>query len=69
MTPANGNLAQGLDTATQSENLANESSSRVSGLLGLFEYRFQLKTTHSFNHHLRSLVFRRLLALPMTPIQ
>ena len=63
---ANGNLAQGLDTATQSENLANESSSRVSGLLGLFEYRFQLKTTHSFNHQLRSLVFRRLLALPMT---
>jgi ABC-type multidrug transport system fused ATPase/permease subunit len=63
---ADGNLAQGLDTATQSENLANESSSRVSGLLGLFEYRFQLKTTHRFNHQLRSLVFRRLLALPMT---
>jgi len=63
---ADGNLAQGLDTATQSENLANESSSRVSGLLGLFEYRFQLKTTHRFNHRLRSLVFHRLLALPMT---
>ncbi len=63
---ANGNLAQGLDTATQSENLANESSSRVSGLLGLFEYRFQLKTTHRINHQLRSLVFHRLLSLPMT---
>jgi ATP-binding cassette, subfamily B, bacterial len=63
---ANGNLAQGLDTATQSENLANESSSRVSGLLGLYEYRFQLKTTHRINHQLRSLVFHRLLALPMT---
>ena len=63
---ANGNLAQGLDTATQSENLANESSSRVSGLLGLIEYRFQLKTTHRFNHQLRRLVFHRLLALPMT---
>ena len=63
---ANGNLAQGLDTATQSENLANESSSRVSGLLGLIEYRFQLKTTHRFNHQLRRLVFNRLLALPMT---
>ena len=62
---ADGNLAQGLDTATQSENLANEASSRVSGLLGLFEYRFQLKTTHRFNHRLRSLVFQRLLALPM----
>jgi len=63
---ADGNLAQGLDTATQSENLANESSSRVSGLLGLIEYRFQLKTTHRFNHQLRRLVFHRLLALPMT---
>ena len=62
---ADGNLAQGLDTATQSENLANEASSRVSGLLGLLEYRFQLKTTHRFNHRLRSLVFQRLLALPM----
>lgn len=63
---ANGDLAQGLDTATSSENLANESSSRVSGLLGLFEYRYQLKTTHRFNHRLRSLVFHRLLASPMT---
>ena len=63
---ADGNLAQGLDTATQSENLANESSSRVSGLLGLIEYRFQLKTTHRFNHQLRRLVFHRLLALPIT---
>ena len=63
---ADGTLAQGLDTATQSENLANESSSRVSGLLGLFEYRYQLRTTHRFNHQLRSLVFRRLLGLPMT---
>lgn len=63
---ADGNLAQGLDTATQSENLANESSSRIGGLLGLFEYRFQLKTTHRFNHRLRSLVFHRLLGLPMT---
>lgn len=63
---ADGNLAQGLDTATQSENLANESSSRVSGLLGLIEYRFQLRTTHRFNHQLRRLVFHRLLALPMT---
>ena len=63
---ADGTLAQGLDTATQSENLANESSSRVSGLIGLFEYRYQLSTTHRFNHKLRSLVFKRLLSLPMT---
>ena len=62
---AGGGLSQGLDTATQSENLANESSSRVGGLLGLFEYRYQLRITHRINHALRALVFGRLLAWPM----
>ena len=50
---AQGNLAQGLDTATQSENQANESGSRISGLIGLFEYRYQLRITHRINHRLR----------------
>ncbi len=59
-------LAQGVDTATQSENMANISDSRVSGLLGLFEYRYQLRTTHRLNHRFRSVVFDRLLTLPMT---
>lgn len=63
---AQGNLAQGLDTATQSENQANESSSRISGLIGLFEYRYQLRITHRINHRLRGLIFDRLLQLPMT---
>ena len=31
---ASGGLSEGLDTATQSENQANESGSRVAGLLG-----------------------------------
>ena len=38
---ADGSLAEGLDTATKSENQANVSDSRISGLLGLFEYRYQ----------------------------
>lgn len=63
---AQGGLAQGLDTATQSENLANESSSSVGGLLGLFEYTYQLRTTHRINHLLRTMVFDRLVAQPMT---
>jgi ABC-type multidrug transport system fused ATPase/permease subunit len=58
-------LAQGLDTATQSENLANESSSSVSGLLGLFEYWYQLRTTHRINHRLRCVVYGRMMSLPM----
>ncbi|MDP7598150.1 MAG: ABC transporter ATP-binding protein [Pseudomonadales bacterium] len=63
---ARGDLSQGLDTATRSENEANESGSGVSGLLGLFEYRYQLRTTHRINHRLRSLLFHRLMSLPIT---
>ena len=63
---AEGELAEGLDTATKSENQANVSDSRVGGLLGLYEYRYQLRATHRINHDLRSMLYRRLLALPMT---
>ena len=62
---AGDGLAQGLDTATQSENEANMSSSQVSGLLGLFEYRYQLRITHRINHGLRSAVYQRMMNLPM----
>ncbi len=60
-----GYLAEGLDTATKSENQVNISDSRVSGLLGYFEYRYQLRVTHRINHDLRSLLYGRLVALPM----
>ena len=59
-------LAEGFDTATRSENLANVSNSKVGGLLGFFEYRYQLRTTHRLNHRIRSTLFSRLLELPMT---
>ena len=60
-----GELAEGMDTATRSENLANVSNSSVGGLLGLFEYRYQLRTTHGINHDLRGRLYGRLLAQPM----
>ena len=63
---AEGELAEGLDTATRSENQANASASSVGGLVGLFEYRFQLRITHRINHDLRTRLYRRLLAQPMT---
>jgi ABC-type multidrug transport system fused ATPase/permease subunit len=63
---AEGNVAEGFDTATRSENQANVSNSRVGGLLGLFEYRYQLRTTHRINHHLRARLYERLMALPIT---
>ena len=62
---ASGGLAEGLDTATQSENQANESGSRVSGLLGLYEFRYQLRITHRINHALRTLIFGRVMSWPM----
>jgi ABC-type multidrug transport system fused ATPase/permease subunit len=62
---AQGELAEGMDTATRSENLANVSNSSVGGLLGLFEYRYQLRTTHGINHDLRRSLYDRLLAQPM----
>lgn len=62
---ASGGLAEGLDTATQSENQANASGSRVSGLLGLYEFRYQLRITHRINHALRTLLFGRVMAWPM----
>ncbi len=52
---AQGELAEGLDTATRSENQANTSGSSVSGLVGLFEYRYQLRITHRINHDLRTI--------------
>ena len=62
---AGGGLSEGLDTATQSENQANASGSRVSGLLGLYEFRYQLRITHRINHALRTLLFGRVMAWPM----
>ena len=62
---AEGSLAEGLDTATKSENQANVSGSRIGGLLGLFEYRYQLQATHRINHDLRSILYSRLISLPM----
>ena len=62
---ARADLSEGMDTATQSENQANESGSRVGGLLGLFEFRYQLRITHRINHTLRTLIFGRLMAWPM----
>ena len=49
---AQGELAEGMDTATRSENQANISGSSVGGVVGLFEYRYQLRTTHRINHDL-----------------
>ncbi len=62
---AEGQLAEGVDTATRSENQANDSSSALGGLLGLFEYRYQLRITHRINHDIRTALYGRLVGLPL----
>ena len=58
-------LAQGQDTATQTENAANAGFSFVGGLLGLLDFRFTMRLTQALNHHYRSRLFERIQALPM----
>ncbi len=51
-------LAEGEDSATRSENQANNMHSLVSGLFGLFEALWHIRITHRLNHRLRSELFR-----------
>ncbi len=59
-------LAQGWDTATQSENEANQGEAKAGGIIGLLEIRVHMRLTQALNHLLRSQLFRRIKALPMT---
>ena len=57
-------LAQGHDTATQTENDANSAFSKFAGLVGFAEFRLQLRLSQSLNHLLRSQLFERIQSLP-----
>jgi len=63
---ATAGLAQGEDTATRSENQANDMSSLVSGLFGLFEALWHIRITHRLNHRLRSELFNHFKAHKVT---
>ena len=63
---ATAGLAQGEDTATRSENQANDMSSLVSGLFGLFEALWHIRITHRLNHRLRSELFKHFKAHRVT---
>lgn len=60
-----GNLAEGHDTATQTENEANEAFSKLSGLIGLIEFRLVIRLTQALNHLIRVQLFQRINALSM----
>ena len=57
-------LAEGHDTATQTENEANAAFSKYAGVLGFVEFRLQLRLTQALNHLMRSQLFERIMALP-----
>jgi ABC-type multidrug transport system fused ATPase/permease subunit len=60
------NLASGQDTATRTENEANQGFSLSGGLLGLFEFRWTIRLTQALNHHYRARLFERIQDLPLT---
>ena len=62
-------LAEGEDSATRSENQANNMHSLVSGLFGLFEALWHLRITHRLNHQLRSELFHHFESQPITNYQ
>ena len=62
-------LAQGHDTATQTENEANRAGSLMGGLLGILEFKVNLRLTQSLNHLLRTQLAGHVQALPMTTLE
>ncbi len=58
-------MAQGHDTATQTENEANAAYSKFAGLVGFIEFRLQLRLSQALNHLLRSQLFERIQTLPL----
>ena len=68
LTHGHGTLAQGHDTATQTENQANRGSGLMGGILGFLDFRLHLRLTQSLNHLLRTQLAGRIKRLPMTTL-
>ena len=61
-------LAQGHDTATQTENEANRAGSLMGGILGILDFKVNLRLSQSLNHVLRTELARRIKSLPITTL-
>lgn len=61
-------LAQGHDTATQTENEANRAGSLMGGILGILDFKVNLRLSQSLNHVLRTQLAGRIKSLPMTTL-
>lgn len=61
-----GGMAEGMDTATQQENLTHGGHSFAGGIWGYCEYKLNSRLTQSVNHLVRAKLFARIRSLPMT---
>ena len=60
---ASAELAQGHDTATQTENASNAAYSEMGGLLGILDFNIHMRLSQSLNHLLRSELAEHILSL------
>ncbi len=67
--PANAELADGQDTASQTENSSNGAVSEMGGLLGLIDFHVHLRLSQSLNHLLRSKLASHITALPLRELE
>lgn len=63
---ASAELAVGYDMATQTEQAVNLSTSGMGGLLGILEFKTQLRLSQSLGHLFRTQLTQRVLSLPMS---
>lgn len=65
---AKASLAEGHDTATQTENASNSAGSEMGGILGLLDFKIHLRLTQSLNHLLRTELADHIKSLPVTTL-
>ncbi|MGI9273005.1 MAG: ABC transporter ATP-binding protein [Woeseiaceae bacterium] len=63
---ASAELAVGHDMATQTEQAVNLSTTGMGGLLGILEFKINLRLSQSLGHVLRTQLAQRILSLPMS---
>lgn len=64
-----GTLEEGHDTATRVENRLHGAHSYLGGIYGYIDFKINTRLTQSVNHYLRSRLFDRIKALPMTALE
>ena len=62
------NVAQGEDSATQSENAMNTGGSSAEGVVGVSDAFVQIRLSQRLSNRLRTRLFRRMARLPMTTL-